>query len=42
MTKKKHTLNILIKIADSIMSCLKFTGEVSEEAPIAVLDTQFW
>ena len=42
LTKQQHTLNILIEIANSILGCLQFTGEDSTDAPIAVLDTQFW
>ena len=42
ISKQEHTLNIFLQIANSIIECLKFTGEVSTDAPISVLDTQFW
>ena len=44
VSRSKNTMMVLREVADSVMSFLQFTAEVSEgrEQPVPCLDTQLW
>ena len=42
LSRSRHTLNELLKIANGIFPFLKFRGEIPTDAPMPVLDTEFW